>query len=472
MHDLQEILDPLKNPITFAVPFFALTIAVELAALRWLDHDGGEGGGTAVRGYEARDSRASLLMGLGSLVSTTIFKVGSFFVFTAAFVYLAAWELPTDTWWYWVLLTLVLDLLFYANHRFVHRVNVGWAAHQAHHSSEYMNFTTALRQKWNPWFELLFFLPLPLLGFAPWTIYLAFAFNLIYQFAVHTELVDKLWAPIELVLQHPLAPPGPPRLRPGVPRQQLRGDPHRLGPPLRHVRGRAAATDVRPDHADRHLRRDDPAVRSLRAAVARPPGRHVGARPLGAALRSARTHRAAGLMSLVESDVPTPESSDSPPELTWRFWILPAVLSVLLVALVATSVVLLLDRRDPLPDQTAVVPADIGSGGVGRCPGAAGGRAGPARRAHLLHPRLLLRRGRHGPVARLGTPGFVEEYDETAGALATRVTGQRLRLSASLPRRTAWRPSTSPRASPRSSSRSTSPPAAVGRAAPAPTAPA
>ena len=207
MHDLQEILDPLKNPITYAVPFFVLTILLELAALRWLDNDepAGQGGTTAValRGYEARDSRASLLMGAGSLVSTTIFKIGSFFVFTAAFVFLAPWELPTDTWWYWLLLIVTLDLLFYANHRFVHRVNVGWAAHQAHHSSEYMNFTTALRQKWNPWFELIFFLPLPLLGFSPWTIYVAFAFNLIYQFAVHTEVVDKLWAPIELVFNTP-----------------------------------------------------------------------------------------------------------------------------------------------------------------------------------------------------------------------------------------------------------------------------
>ncbi|MGA8257807.1 MAG: sterol desaturase family protein [Nocardioides sp.] len=196
MHDLQELLDPLKNPITYAVPFFALTIGIELAALKWLDHDD-------VRGYARRDSRASLLMGAGSLVSTTIFKVGSFFVFTAAFVHLAPWELPTDTWWYWVVLVLGLDLLFYANHRFVHRVNVGWAAHQAHHSSEHMNYTTALRQKWNPWFELIFWMPLPLLGFAPWTIYLAFAFNLIYQFWVHTELIDRMWRPIEWVFNTP-----------------------------------------------------------------------------------------------------------------------------------------------------------------------------------------------------------------------------------------------------------------------------
>lgn len=138
-------------------------------------------------------------------------------------------------------------------------------------------------------------------------------------------------------------------------------------------------------------------------------------------------------MSLVESDVPTPESSDSPPELTWRFWILPAVLSVLLAALLATSVVLLLDRRDPLPDQTAVVPADIGSGGVGDAPEQqAVARARLAARTYFT----LAFSSVDADMDRLramGTPGFVEEYDETAGALATRVTGQRLRLSASLP---------------------------------------
>ncbi|MBS42842.1 MAG: C-5 sterol desaturase [Nocardioides sp.] len=196
----------MKNPITYAVPFFLLSILVEVVALTVLDgHDDGEAtpGPVRARGYERRDASTSLLMGVGSLVSTTVFKIGSFFVFTAIYAWAAPVHLPTDTWWYWVALVLALDLLFYANHRFVHRVNVGWAAHQAHHSSEYMNFTTALRQKWNPWFELLFWAPLPLLGFAPWTIYLAFAFNLIYQFGIHTELVDRLWRPVEWVFNTP-----------------------------------------------------------------------------------------------------------------------------------------------------------------------------------------------------------------------------------------------------------------------------
>jgi sterol desaturase/sphingolipid hydroxylase (fatty acid hydroxylase superfamily) len=199
---MHELLDPMKNPVTYAVPFFLLTILVELAALKWLDHDD-----TALNqkrtGYLAKDARTSMLMGLGSLFFTLAFKVGSFFVYTAVFVYLAPFELATDTWWYWVLLIAGVDLAFYGSHRFVHRVNVGWAAHQAHHSSEYMNFATALRQKWNPWFEFFFWLPLPFLGFAPWTIYVAFGFNLIYQFFVHTELIDRLPRPIEFVFNTP-----------------------------------------------------------------------------------------------------------------------------------------------------------------------------------------------------------------------------------------------------------------------------
>lgn len=194
---MSDLLDPMQNPVTYAVPFFVLSILVELAALKWLDRDDN------ATGYSFEDARASLTMGAGSLLFLTAFKVGTFFVYNALYTYVAAWHLPADTWWFWVLLIVGLDFAYYCNHRFVHRTNIGWAAHQSHHSSEHMNFTTALRQKWNPWFEFFFWLPLPLLGFAPWTVYVAFSLNLVYQFFVHTELVDKLPRPVELVFNTP-----------------------------------------------------------------------------------------------------------------------------------------------------------------------------------------------------------------------------------------------------------------------------
>ena len=189
---MDAVLDPLANPVTYAAPFFVLAILIELAALRWLGHD------DSVTGYALADARTSISMGVVSLVFLTVFKVVTFIGFTAVFTHLAPFHLPTDTWWYWVLVVLGVDLGYYWHHRFSHRVRIAWAGHQAHHSSEYMNFGTALRQKWNPWFEFFFWLPLPLLGFAPWTLYVAFGVNLIFQFLVHTELVDRLPRPVEL----------------------------------------------------------------------------------------------------------------------------------------------------------------------------------------------------------------------------------------------------------------------------------
>jgi sterol desaturase/sphingolipid hydroxylase (fatty acid hydroxylase superfamily) len=193
---MQEMLDPLKNPITYAIPFFFLSIAIELAALKWLDHDDN------LVGYLARDARTSVLMGVGSLVSTTVLKVLMFLAYVGIYTYVAAWHVPL-TWWGLLLMVVMVDLAYYWSHRFVHRARVGWAAHQAHHSSEYMNFATALRQKWNPWFEFFFFLPLPFLGVSPVGIYLAFSINLIYQFFVHTETIGKLPRPVELVFNTP-----------------------------------------------------------------------------------------------------------------------------------------------------------------------------------------------------------------------------------------------------------------------------
>lgn len=194
---MNDLLDPLKNPTLVAVPFFVLSLLIELAAFRFLETDDDE------RGYEKRDSRTSISMGIGSLVSSALFKAGTLVVFVAISVYIAPWHLATDTWWYWVALILGLDLAFYLNHRFVHRVRIGWAAHQAHHSSEYFNFSTALRQKWNPWADAFFWLPFPLLGFAPWTLYVAFGFNLVYQFFTHTEKVETLGRPIEFIMNTP-----------------------------------------------------------------------------------------------------------------------------------------------------------------------------------------------------------------------------------------------------------------------------
>jgi len=200
---VHDILDVTKNPVTFAVPFFLISIAIELAALKWLDHDDNMPGLRDV--YVSKDARTSIWMGAGSLVSSLAMKVIGFFMYVGIYEYVAPFHMPTAAhdWWSWIAMVLEVDFFYYWQHRFVHRARVGWAAHQAHHSSEHMNFATALRQKWNPWWELVFWLPLPFVGVAPWALFFAWGVNLVYQFFVHTETIDRLWRPIELVMNTP-----------------------------------------------------------------------------------------------------------------------------------------------------------------------------------------------------------------------------------------------------------------------------
>ena len=96
-----------------------------------------------------------------------------------------------------------VDLLYYFYHRIAHRVRLIWATHQAHHSSQYFNFATALRQKWNISGDVFLRALLPLIGVPPWMVFASFSINLVYQFWIHTERIGKLWRPIEFVFNTP-----------------------------------------------------------------------------------------------------------------------------------------------------------------------------------------------------------------------------------------------------------------------------
>ncbi|MBI2245378.1 MAG: sterol desaturase family protein [Nocardioides sp.] len=207
----QAIPDPLHDPVALAAPFFLLFVGLEgLAAYLLEDErpvaDRRAPDGRALPlpgGYDRRDAVASISMGAASVVTMTLWKAAALVLYTALFAWVAPWQLPVDAWWTWAIAIFGVDFLFYWAHRVAHRVRLVWATHQAHHSSEYFNFATALRQKWNNSAEIVAWLPLPLLGVPPALVFLGFSVSLVYQFFVHTERVDRLWRPVELVLNTP-----------------------------------------------------------------------------------------------------------------------------------------------------------------------------------------------------------------------------------------------------------------------------
>jgi len=179
--------------ILYAVPAFVALLLLEVWAARR---------GWPIR-YEGRDTAASLTMGVGSVVISGL--IGGAVV--AAFV--AVHRLaPVDlgfAWWVWVLCFLAEDLAYYWFHRVSHERRWFWASHVVHHSSQRYNLSTALRQTWTGKLTLgfVFWLPLPLLGFPPEMVLFFTATSLLYQFWIHTEAIDRLPRPLELVLNTP-----------------------------------------------------------------------------------------------------------------------------------------------------------------------------------------------------------------------------------------------------------------------------
>jgi sterol desaturase/sphingolipid hydroxylase (fatty acid hydroxylase superfamily) len=194
---MSSFADSLHDPVTYAVPVFVLFIVLEALSMRFLEDDAAD-----FTGYEARDTRTNILMGLGSLVVNGVARVAALLGYAALYV-IAPFHFDTHQWYTWVFALLAVDLLFYTEHRAAHRVRILWAAHQAHHNSQRFNLSTAVRQKWNPWWELLVWVPLPLLGIPPWLIFTTFSINLIFQFFVHTERIDRMWRPVEFVMNTP-----------------------------------------------------------------------------------------------------------------------------------------------------------------------------------------------------------------------------------------------------------------------------
>ena len=197
---LSVLPPPMRDPVLFAVPFFVLFLTIEWTAARRLEH----GQDRPVRGsYRAADARASILMGLGSVATMAFWKFLGLLGYSALYAYVAPWHLSARHWYTWLIAVVGVDVLFYAYHRIAHRVRLIWATHQAHHSSRYFNFATALRQKWNNSGELIMWIPLPLLGIPPWMVFTSFSINLVYQFWIHTEHIGTLPRPIEFVFNTP-----------------------------------------------------------------------------------------------------------------------------------------------------------------------------------------------------------------------------------------------------------------------------
>jgi sterol desaturase/sphingolipid hydroxylase (fatty acid hydroxylase superfamily) len=159
--------------------------------------------------YSARDTAANLLLYAGFFALNLVWARGVFAIYAwtsdRALVQwpIGGFHLGQDgLWWEWLALFLLEDLCFYLFHRASHRCRVLWASHVTHHSSAHFNLSVAFRQTWVPFFAVLFWLPLLLVGFDPLMVMSVQVFSLFYQELLHTQLIPRL-GPLEWIFNTP-----------------------------------------------------------------------------------------------------------------------------------------------------------------------------------------------------------------------------------------------------------------------------
>jgi sterol desaturase/sphingolipid hydroxylase (fatty acid hydroxylase superfamily) len=187
-----------SNLLLYSVPAFLVFLVLEVL---WTRRRGVRG---VVRGYDLADTAASLSMGIGNVLISAVTTLGGLWLFQFGYEHRELELGAAPPVIFVVTLFLAEDLAYYWFHRTHHHVRLLWAGHVHHHSSEYFNLSTALRQPWfTPVTGPIFWLPLALVGFMPHHILTAQAGSLAYQFFIHTEVVKKLPAPLEWLLNTP-----------------------------------------------------------------------------------------------------------------------------------------------------------------------------------------------------------------------------------------------------------------------------
>ncbi len=181
------------NLIHYAIPVFIATVIIEVILTVKVK----------MQEYEYKDAATSIAMGLGNVTIGLISKTLVLGVFYLVYNAFHLFDIPF-VWWAWVLVLFVEDFVYYWYHRLSHENRFFWASHIVHHSSQKYNLSTALRQTWTGSFtSFIFWIPLVLVGFHPVMILVQMSISLLYQYWIHTELIDKLPKWFEYIFNTP-----------------------------------------------------------------------------------------------------------------------------------------------------------------------------------------------------------------------------------------------------------------------------
>ncbi|MGH8444365.1 MAG: sterol desaturase family protein [Solimonas sp.] len=158
--------------------------------------------------YELKDTLSNMTMGFSYKVvdGVIVALVGSAF-YDLVYPYGLQYK-PVHGIWSVLLIFVISDFAFWVAHFTWHKVRWFWTSHAVHHSSQRMNFSTALRQNYLVIFNggtMIIAVAIALVGFDKTWAIVALELNLLYQFFLHTEtpsILDRFGAVLNTPSHH------------------------------------------------------------------------------------------------------------------------------------------------------------------------------------------------------------------------------------------------------------------------------
>ena len=173
------------NPSIIAIPLYFVLIGLELLYDRIRN----------ARLYRLSDSLTNINAGASQQVVGVIMHLIPLSIYELVYHNFNLGLVVNEpfTWLNFCILFVAYDFCYYWAHRMSHQINLFWSAHVVHHQSEEYNLSVALRQSWfqGVW-TAPFYIPLALVGFSTENVLYVSGINLIYQFWIHTEAVDRM----------------------------------------------------------------------------------------------------------------------------------------------------------------------------------------------------------------------------------------------------------------------------------------
>ncbi len=170
------------NTIVLIIPVLLLAVFIEW----FISYKKGN------KRYSSGNFAMNLAIGAMDQVCSLIYFTALYFVLEFVYSHFRFVSLE-EHWYHWITAYVLIDFLSYWYHRISHRVNIFWAGHVTHHSSEHFNFSNGFRTSFFQGINrIIFWSCLPLFGFTPLMLVIILKVSGLYDFLLHTQYIPKL----------------------------------------------------------------------------------------------------------------------------------------------------------------------------------------------------------------------------------------------------------------------------------------